>query len=329
MKKFLILVTVTIIVLSAFAALTFWWKSVSSAVSNSPESVRFVIVKGSPAEKIGEDLYKNGLIKSPFAFKLYLQITDKSRNINSGEFMISPDMSLAQVVETLGQNPTEIWVTIPEGLRREEIAEKVANELGLTEKSIFVEEFLISSEDLEGMLFPDTYLLPPDVSAQNVVDLLNTTFERKFLQATEGSDTEISKDDATIMASIIEREAITKEERPIVSGILWNRLEIGMPLQVDASVQYVWGTIRCEGELECDWWIPPTRADLDVDSNFNTYVVNTLPPAPIANPGYDSIYAALHPAETEYFYYIHDKNGLIRYARNLEEHNRNVANYLN
>ncbi len=133
---------------------------------------------------------------------------------------------------------------------------------------------------------------------------------------------------AVILASLIEREAISDEERPYIAGILLNRIEIGMPLQVDATVQYAIGSKRCVSKIDCDWWQTPTRADLEIVSPFNTYTFTGLPQAPIANPGIMSLRAALEPVDSDYLYYIHDPEGRIHYAETLEEHNSNVAQYL-
>jgi UPF0755 protein len=145
---------------------------------------------------------------------------------------------------------------------------------------------------------------------------------------------EISGSDLTLagivtLASIIERETKKDEERGVVAGILLNRLEIGMGLQADATVQYAIATINCQGvTTDCDWWPQLSKENLTVNSPFNTYRFRGLPPAPIANPGMSSLKAAINPQATDYLYYLHDPEGIIHYAVTLAEHNENVRKYL-
>ena len=133
------------------------------------------------------------------------------------------------------------------------------------------------------------------------------------------------------MASLLERETLTGEERPIVAGILYNRLKAGWPLQVDAAVQYAMANAKCgEGAPECkDWWPRPiTSADLELNSPYNLYLHPGLPPAPIASPGFASLKAVAFPEDSHYWFYLHGLDGNIHYARSLEEHNQNIVKYL-
>ncbi|MEJ2347990.1 MAG: endolytic transglycosylase MltG, partial [Patescibacteria group bacterium] len=130
------------------------------------------------------------------------------------------------------------------------------------------------------------------------------------------------------LASLLERETITNEERPVVAGILWKRVEAGWPLQVDAAVQYAIATADCQGKIECEWWPILTKEDLAINSSYNTYKYPGLPPAPIASPGLSSIKAAIFPEDSPYWFYLHDADGEIHYAETLEEHNANVSRYL-
>lgn len=302
-----------------------WYFSQTAPPSTSREEKRFVITKGSSATKIAKDLEEAGLIKSALAFKVYTQLNGISGNIPPGEFSIPQNLNIEQLISHLRKGPTELWVTIPEGLRREEIVEKVIEQLEIKDAAAFRQEFLSLTEGDEGYLFPDTYLFPKEATAERVVNLLKSTFNAKFTYAGKGV---LSREEAVILASIIERETITDEERPIVAGVLLNRMDQGWPLQADATAQYALGTARCRGKVDCDWWVPPLRANLEVNSPYNTYVINGLPPAPISNPGLSSLNAAANPAETDYMFYIHDRNGKIHFAQTLEQHNQNVQKYL-
>lgn len=317
-----------------------WWSQNSKPVSSNEQRTRFVIPKGRSASQIGEELVEKGLIRNSLAYKVYVQVTAKAKKIQAGEYTLSPHLSLVQVVDKLTRPPEELWVTIPEGLRREEVVERIIEGLDLTQADtqIFREEFLQESERLEGFLFPDTYLFPRDVKASVVVRKLNDTFDAKTNSLSdEIAESGYSLNQLITLASIIERETKTDEERPIVAGIFYKRIEAGVALQVDATVQYAIANIKClprdevlQGQKSiCDnWWPQITRADLEINSPYNTYKFTGIPPGPIANPGISSIEAAINPTDSPYWYYIHDSEGNIHYARSLEEHNQNIKDFL-
>jgi UPF0755 protein len=322
MKKFLLLITLPVLLAVAGGA---WFYSNMQAVSGDERVVDFVITRGSGASQIANKLEGAGLIKKAFAFKFYTQLTGSASKIQAGEYRLSPSYTLVEIVDQLLRGPVEIWVTIPEGLRREEIASRFT--VAFERDTSFTDEFLNLSQGYEGKLFPDTYLFPKDASASSVVNKLVRTFESKTYGLTNTSG--LSFDQAVILASILERETVTNAERPIVAGILIKRLNAGWPLQVDASVQYAVANAKCQGATECSsWWTPPTRDDLTINSPYNSYKFPGLPPAPIASPGLSSLSASLNPKESDYWYYIHDNDGIIRYARTLEEHNANIGRYL-
>ena len=315
LNKFLLLIFILAVLIIGGS---FWGYQNVKPVSSSGVFTNFIISKGQSAGSVADSLQTAGLIKSALAFRIYVRLTNQSSKIETGEFRLSPSMSLFQVVDQLQKGPIEIWVTIPEGLRREEIAQRFASALGKDQS--FVNEFLMSAKSEEGYLFPDTYLFPKDVTATAIVKKMLATFDSKVSSITPVG-TSLSRSDLIILASILERETKTDQERPIVAGILINRLNAGMSLQVDATVQYAVGTSK-------NWWPILSLDDLKINSRFNTYKFTGLPPSPIANPGISSITAAFHPTANDYFYYIHDSNSQIHYAKTLEEHNANIRKYL-
>ena len=302
-----------------------WFYLNSLAPSSSVNYKNFEIKSGETGSQVGIDLEGAGFVRSALAFKLYIQFTGAANRIRAGEYRISPSFNLFQIVGVLTKGPIDVWVTIPEGFRREEIASKVT--AILDQDQTFFNEFLKSSSGLEGYLFPDTYLLPKEASPSSVVGVMKKTFDLKTSGLSSGAG--LSFGQRIILASIIERETKTPEERPIVAGILVNRLDAGMPLQVDASVQYAVATSRCKFAIaDCSWWQPLTESDLRIKSPYNTYLNVGLPPTPIANPGLSSIQAAFSPASTDYYYYLHDSSGQIHFARTLDEQNANIVKYL-
>jgi len=321
MKKLSLALIIVILFAALGLALGFiWWTSVAKAPTKTETKIRLVIPKGASVESIGNTLKKEGAIKSSLAFKIYVQTKDIGKKIPPGEFTLSSNLNLSETVQKLLKGPDEIWVTIPEGFRREQVVEAFIDGLELTDVKAqnFRTEFLENSANLEGFLFPDTYLVPKDITASNVVDLLKSTFDQKF--SYQG---DLTLNQAVTLASIIERETKSAEERPMVAGIYFNRLDIGMALQADATVQYAVGTPG-------NWWPKNlTRVQITgTDSPYNTYLYPGIPPAPIANPGLTSLKAVQNPQDSSFLYYIHDEDSIIHYARNLDEHNTNIARYL-
>lgn len=315
-----------------FVGLFVWWNVNNKAFSEVESKQRFIITKGSGASVIANKLEEEKLIRNSLAFKIYVQITGNSSKIKAGEYNLSPSNSLSKIVGELLKGPSLLWVTIPEGLRREEIALRFSDGLGKTnyEKSQFMDEFLEYSLELEGYLFPDTYLVAKDITAQKTVDLMKATFTKKTSDLTDViSQSGYSEKEVLIVASLIEREAISDDERPLIADVLYKRLEADWPLQVDAAVQYAVANSKCQKLTKgCSYWEILTKEDIEINSPFNTYKYPGLPPSPISNPGLASIKAAAEPSSNDYWFYIHDTNGDIHFAETIEEHNANVRKYL-
>jgi len=329
MKKLPLMVAILLLVFSGL--LFFWWKVSFQPVKKSGEPQDFLILKGMSATQVANKLSEEGLIKNSLAFKFYVQLTGKSKKIQSGEYSLNPSESLLEIVDSLLKGPTSVWVTIPEGLRKEEVAEKFI--VGLNKEGEDADNFRKTFLNLtkEGYVFPDTYLLPKSISAEKTVALIENTFEKRMGSIEDDiSNSNLSLSEIINIASMLERETITDEEKPVVAGILIKRWEADWPLQVDATVQYAKASIECARSLgDCEWWPRPlTKDDLSINSAYNTYKYSGLSPTPISNPGIKSISAAANPEESDYWFYIHDTKGNIHYARSLEEHNFNVSKYL-
>lgn len=289
-----------------------WWFWASSPVcrADCPPQI-FLVKKGEGLGSIAQRLEEEKLIRSSVAFQILTAREGLTRKIQAGDFRLNPKMSPLEISQQLTHGTLDRWVTLPEGWRREEIAEKLELELEKFNKV----EFLSLTKNLEGQLFPDTYLIPKEADAQRVVSMLTANFEKKTAKLNPDQQ-------ALIMASILEREALLDADRPIIAGLLLKRLNAGWPLQADATVQYVVGTPK-------EWWPKNlTKEDLRLKSPYNTYLSRGLPPAPIANPGLATIKAVLQPQETDYWYYLSDNEGKMHYAKTIEEHNKNIEKYL-
>lgn len=263
--------------------------------------VSFTVYKGETTWQIGQKLFKQKLIKSPLAFYLYIKA--KRIVLQSGSYTIEPQMTTRQIVALIHSGKVNNFtVTIPEGYRATQIDELLAKK-GIIKSG----EFTKIASSNEGYLFPDTYELPLDATAQSIRSLMMDNFAKK----TAGLKTDRS---TIILASIIEREARLDQDRAPIAGVYTNRLKIGMKLDADPTVQYAKGN-----------WNQITRADyLNINSAYNTYKYAGLPPGPICNPGLKSIQAALNPAKSDYLYFFHTKDGRIILSKTFEEHQRNL-----
>lgn len=351
MKKILIIISLIIIVGLAAAAIGAGYLfNQFFIISGDKDAVvqEFIISPGESAMQISQRLEEQGLIKSSFVFNLYIKMVGRESNFKFGEFSLKPGMSMLAVADTLSSNEsTEDWVRIIEGKNLRDVAYKFENQGMFQAEEIFEQtglaavdyrtvsqenpaeawkeqfDFLVDKPDyvsLEGYVFPDTYKFYRDSTAHDAVERMLVNFDKKL---TPGWREEIARQGKTIfqivtMASIIEREMFGLEDRKMVSDIFWKRLELGMPLQSDASVNYVTG----KGLTR------PTLEDTRVDSPYNTYKYPGLPLGPISNPGAEAIEAAIYPTSNDYYYFLNTEDGDIIYSKTHDEHVANKQKYL-
>jgi len=302
----------------------------------APELVEFVVSPGEGAIEIARRLRQMGLIRSPILFTVYAKLSGAAVNLQAGRYYIGRDQNIQEIAELLQHGTFDIRLTIPEGWRREEIAEELAQNANLKAQNL-AESFLRESQGLEGLLFPDTYLVEEDVTAVELVAMMRENFDEKVDEELRAnfSHRGLSLLQAVILASIVEREVRFEEDRAKVAGILLKRFENGWPLEADATVQYAVANAICQlsnvdSQLSaCDWWPKKlTAQDLGIDSPYNTRLYPGLPPAPICNPGLAALSAVAEPEESPFWFYISDETGKMYYAATLEEHNQNVSEYL-
>jgi UPF0755 protein len=312
MRKGIVFLSIIAVILIGF----FWWNlNLMPVNARDHNEVMFTVPPGSGIKAIARSLQSQGLIRNSFIFTIMTQQSGLDKKIQAGDFRLSPALSSKEIATRLSKGVEDIWVTIPEGKRAEEIAAILKDKIPEYDSSW--EDELIKNE---GYLFPDTYLIPHNATIDSIVTLLTSTFAERY-KAVTTNKTNLTQQQIVTLASLIEREARHDQDRPLISSVMHNRLDIGMPLQIDATVQYAIGT-------EGDWWKKDlTFDDLKVNSPYNTYVVTGLPPGPISNPGLKALQAAANPDNTDYLYYITDKNGVNHYAKTGEEHNANIRRY--
>lgn len=293
---------------------------------NKTDLETFVVKRGESVQSVANRLAEVGLVRHPWPLLIEAKLKSnqwqaQGKSVQAGSFKLSPAMSPTEILETLTQGTEDLWLTIPEGWRIEEVAELAASQLDNFDASVFIE---LAAES-EGMLFPDTYLVPRQFSEAQLYDLLTNTFQKKIVDASadEIAQSDLDFDQLLTLASLVEREARGEQQMRTVAGILYNRLEIGMALQVDATLQYA-KAANADG----DWWTPPTAADKKIASPYNTYLYPGLPPGPICSPGAMAFAAVLNPLTTDDLYYIHATDGSLHTAADLETHQRNVNQYL-
>lgn len=324
MKKLGILLVAFIVGIGMIITILAWvFLQFQPAAPSDQQTQRVVVAKGDSLSSVAAQLQQQQLIKNALVFRYYMQLEGLDRQLQAGSYELRASMSLAEIAQQLTLGTEDIWITLPEGWRREEIAAYLAIQ-DLAEYD--EKEFLRLTTDLEGTLYPDTYLVPREITTAQLVVLLTSTFDKKISTAlvAEFAESTLDPQEALVLASIVEREARNLEDMRQVAGILLNRLEIGMALQADATLQY----IRGYDEVGQGWWSPPSVSYKTNPSPYNTYLYPGLPPAPIANPGYNAILAVLTPIESNNYYYIHKPSGEAVYAETIEQHNANIDAYL-
>lgn len=338
MKKLIAIIGVFALV--AWSGWRLWYALALRAVDGDDVSrVSVTIPTGASTVSIAETLEEKNLIRSPRAFVSYAKGEGKAATLQAGTFVLQRSMTTAEIVDALTTGRTqEMSVTIPEGYTVQDIDALLAGK-GLAAEGAIVAcatdcafegyDFLPAASGsqaprggrLEGYLYPDTYFVPSEgVDPEAFLARMLDAFRTRVIDAKAG-DIEASGHslhEVVTMASLIEEETRTDDERAIVSGILWKRISEGIGLYVDASNRYILSKPTAA----------ITAADLAMDSPYNLRLYRGLPPGPIANPSMASIEAALNPEESPYYYYLHGTDGLIRYAVTNDEHNLNKARYL-
>ncbi len=286
-----------------------------------PAGTLIEINKGATLSEISVLMKNKSAIRSIFFFESLVRILGGDKGAIYGQYYFDiPESAVGLALRVTqgryGLDP--IRIIIPEGSTIVDISEVLDWKFPSFPKDEFIE--LAYSQNKEGYLFPDTYLFLPNVEPKQVIKEMSNNFEKKWSTVKDKMiGKKVSMKDIIIMASIIEREAIKFKDKRLVSGVLWKRISIGMPLQVDAPFIYEIGKNTFELTIK----------DLRTDSPYNTYTNKGLTPTPIANPGLESIIAAIEPKESPYLFYLSDLNSNMHYARTFKEHKRNKRLYLN
>jgi UPF0755 protein len=291
-----------------------------AAPAGFPERALFAVKKGSTLEAVASDLKARGLINSATLFEFIARAKGNSGIVVAGEYAFIQPQNIITIVSRITSGDFELEpskVRVEEGMSAEQIA-------ALLKKSVpdfEADAFYALAVEKEGRLFPDTYFILPGEEPQLVVSLMTGNFNEHIRDVqVSAAITSFGKplNDVLTMASILEKEAATTQDRRIIAGILWHRIDIGMKLQVDATFSYINGKNS----------FTLTKSDLATDSPYNTYVYKGLPPGPIGSPSIDAILAAVTPVDTSYVYYLSDLDGVVHYSTTYAQHLEKKAKYL-
>jgi UPF0755 protein len=309
--------TIIILIIAGVVAATVYTQAIQPPEA-FPVRELVTVPEGSTLSEVAQALAEQHVIRSPHAFELSMRILGRARGAKAGDYIFKEPQSvwgIARRISTgaFGLEPVRIRIT--EGATTREMAEQLSKAL----PRFNADAFLLAARPQEGYLFPDTYFFLPNAHEDAVLDTLRQNFDAHIAElqpliAASGH----SLEEIITMASIIEREARVPADRRMISGVLWNRIRINMPLQVDVTFLYTVGKNTFQ----------LTLADLRTDHPYNTYVNKGLPPGPIGSPSLDSIQAAAEPTPNPYLFYLADNTGVTHFSKTYEEHLRKKRLYL-
>lgn len=311
-----------------------WWSWAIEPYSTSGNSEKITISPGTTAGQLAEELQERHLIRSALVFKFLARERQDDFKLYVGDYQLAPTMPPSEMIKRLigGSAASDTnWVTIPEGYTTEQIIELLVQKgIGSKEeyKKVVTEDefpypFLKDAPKgiyrLEGYLFPNTYDISVNTNPHAAIDLLLRQFTKELTPEVEKQlvTMKLTVAQWVTLASLIEKEAVKEEDRPLIASVLMNRLEINQPLQIDATIQFLLETPKPKLSYK----------DLEIPSPYNTYLHSGFPPGPIANPGHASLQAVLYPAQTDFRYYVAKKDGYHAFAKTYAEHLKNIELY--
>ena len=282
---------------------------------------------GSGIRKLAADLKSGGIIRSSMHFVLLTRLRGEAHHLKAGEYRFNDGMTPSQILHKVAVGEVDYRkFSLPEGYSIYQAAE-LLEQKGYFKSAAFIQKCQdsgvigrlgLEGKSVEGYLFPATYNLQRSGDEEQLISQMVAQFEKRYAELATGSAPLLSRREVVTLASVIEKEAISPEEKPLISSVFHNRLRIGMPLQSDPTAVY--GVRAFSGKV--------TKADIKRESPYNTYLNRGLPPGPIGNPGFEALQAALSPAKTDYLYFVARQDGTHHFSRTLDEHNRAVVQYL-
>jgi UPF0755 protein len=326
-RRVVVWVTMSVALL---AAVTGWsWYAVFRDRSYPSTQTQVIVQQGETFDEIARKLAANGIVGNVLTFRTLARLRGQDTAVRAGEYRLAAHQTQDEILRALvsGSAQVAVWVTIPEGFTAAQIATRL-QEAGAGSAPEFLQSFMRNTivvdgtrtQNLEGFLFPNTYLVPLGETPQRIAELFTEEFFTQLPPdaADRARALHVTVPQAVTVASMVEREAKADVDRPKIAAVIYNRLRLKMPLQVDATIEYALPAHKSQ----------LSSRDLRIDSPYNSYAHAGLPPTPIANPGRPSLEAALHPSKSDDLYYVYCGNGRHVFAKTLAEHNANVARCL-
>lgn len=314
--------------LTSVVVLSFLYWHFCGPVGGLNDEKLFIVPKNQEGFNIVEKLAEGKFIKNKMVFQFLKSVFVLNIQVESGGYRLNSSMWALDVVKKLNGKPDLVWISWSSCLRKEQIGEILAHSLGWGDEELNKWNTIYTNtkpEYFEGVYYPDTYLIPRNETGDKIATRLIGRFNEQFAPyADRYVNANIRWVTGLKIASLISREAAGKADMHLISGIIWNRLNEGMPLQIDATMQYTLGR-NSIGQ----WWGAIDLKEKKNDSPYNSYLHKGLPPTPICSANIDYIEAALNPQETDCLFYLHDKNKQIHCAKTYEEHLENIDTYLN
>ncbi len=322
------LVATLVVLLAGLAAAALWY-AVYRDRSRPAAASEIVVDRGATFSAVARQLAAAGVISNVASFRILARLRNEESAVRAGEYRFPAHQTQSEILQALVTGGAQVatWVTIPEGFTATQIGARLQS-TGVGSSEQFVRAFMhrrlvvdgTPTVNLEGFLFPSTYLVPLDASPDQVADLMISEFFKELPSHAQSRarTLHVTVPQAVTVASLVEREAKSEIDRPRIAEVIYNRLRLRMPLQVDATIEYALPKHKSRLSF----------SDLRIDSPYNTYLRVGLPPTPIANPGLPSLEAALHPSKGEYLYYVYCGNGRHVFAKTLAGHQANVARCL-
>ena len=323
-KRWAMLASALLVLVMGSMYLAFGASSVSKSSHDLDQKIYITVKPGMDADAIAGQLLAHGVIDSKFSFWWQVKTGGLQDKFKAGTYLLHPGMKTEDAIgKLISGETTSIKFTIPEGFGIKEIAERLSDE-GLVDKEKFlklakdyapydyVEKHEHARYAAEGFLFPDTYEIQSDVSEKEIMAMMARDFDQRLTKKlrARAEEMNLSIYDLVTLASLVEKEARYEEDRPIIAQVFFKRLRIGMPLQSDTTLQYLLDAPKENVSI----------ADTKMESPYNTYQNYGLPPGPIASPGMAAIEAVLYPADTDYLYFVADRQGHNHYSNTYAEH---------
>ncbi|SFH82603.1 UPF0755 protein [Selenomonas ruminantium] len=323
-KRWAVVSIAVLVVLLGSCMLLFQGKPAQRAAMSADQVIYVSVKPGMGANEIGEKLVQHGVLSSKWPFWWKVKTSNAASSFKTGMYAMHPDMSAEEVLNKLVAGDTAVVkFTIPEGFGIKEIAKRLADE-GLVDEQEFLRkaktyapyDYIERKPEIryacEGFLFPDTYELHEEATPESIMKMMAEDFDTRMTSKlrARAEEMDLTIFEVITLASLVEKEALYAEDRPIIAQVFFKRLKLGMPLQSDTTLQYLLDAPKEDVTIK----------DTKIESPYNTYQHRGLPPGPIASPGMAAIKAVLYPADTDYLYFVADRKGHNHYSTNYADH---------